>query len=459
MKRRNFLVGVGSASIGGSAVLGTGAFSRIESDRAVTIAVAEDPNAYLGLDKCNTPNGSYAHLDDNGHLKIFMDEENPTRDDTPLGDGVNSNSTTRFDRVFQICNQGKEQVCVWIEDDDWPKTPDGEPRIEFYVEDNSGTSIIGNGNAVPVEVGGCFCVGMRVKTYGLSEGDTLLEDLDDTITIVADVDGCPPAIEVRDENFRLAYEDRKETFDDYDYNDFVVDVDAAFEQSGINGLDPEDVLPNDTGDGRPINGLTMDFTPQAKSAGDDHDWELAIELDAPAFPGLPDECSGDWRLTVRDENGTVVRNDSGTFEDGTSDEIEVFPSTADLFDTSQSIINGQRHQKECIPPVRFAELELEFDDPCQYDETVDVLGDPGEPHGQNLFFDPLVEGGEGPWGKGDTQLLVVPQGWKWPYEETHIASAYDAVGPDGAGDGDEPEFPDAEWRYDDPVEGEVFEHC
>ena len=194
MKRRNFLVGAGAASIGGSALLGSGAFSRVESDRAVSIAVAEDPDAYLGLDKCDTPNGSYAHLDDNGHLKIFMDEENPTRDETPLGAGINSNSTTWFDRVFQICNQGKEAACVWIDDDEnWPEVESGEHegdrQVEFYLEDNDGMSIIGEENAIMLEVGHCVCIGIRVKSYDLEAGDTALDALDDQITIIADVDG------------------------------------------------------------------------------------------------------------------------------------------------------------------------------------------------------------------------------------------------------------------------------
>ncbi|MEF8814169.1 MAG: twin-arginine translocation signal domain-containing protein, partial [Halovenus sp.] len=53
MNRRKFLVGVGSAAAAGSAVLGSGAFTRVEAQRSVTVQVAEDPNAYLGMDKCS----------------------------------------------------------------------------------------------------------------------------------------------------------------------------------------------------------------------------------------------------------------------------------------------------------------------------------------------------------------------------------------------------------------------
>jgi len=200
MKRRKFLLGVGSAAAAGSALIGSGAFSRVEAQRSVTIQVAEDPNAYLGLDKCQvgggeTPNSSYAHLDDLGHLKIFMDDENPTIGDSPLGEGVNSDSTSWFDNVFQICNQGKEDVCVHIEDNpDWPQVPDGETdagdrRVEFYLGDQRSTSLIGEENSILLPLGECICVGIRTKTYGLEDGDELLEALDETVRIVADVDG------------------------------------------------------------------------------------------------------------------------------------------------------------------------------------------------------------------------------------------------------------------------------
>ncbi|MCU4752466.1 DUF1102 domain-containing protein [Halobacteria archaeon AArc-curdl1] len=199
MERRKFLIGVGSASLGGSALLGTGAFSRVESNRNVTIAVAEDRDAYLGLDKCGgdepTPNGSYAHPDGNGHLEILMNPDNPTIGDSPLGDGVNSNSRTWFHNVFQICNQGKEDVCVWISDSEaWPRVDEGQyegdRRVEFYVGDDDDRSLIGEENRQVLELGDCFCVGIKTRTHGLSDGDELLASLENEIRINADVD-CP----------------------------------------------------------------------------------------------------------------------------------------------------------------------------------------------------------------------------------------------------------------------------
>ena len=462
MKRRNFLVGAGAASIGGSALLGSGAFSRIESDRAVTIAVAEDPDAYLGLNGCNgSANSSYTNIDEKGHLEIDMTSDNPT---DAGGQGINSNSRSWFDRVFQICNQGKEQACVWIREDDWPTVPEGEgypdegePRIEFYIEDDRDSSIVGSDNAVAIDTGGCICVGIMTRSHSLEEGDSVFEDLDEEIQIIADVGaGCDKLVPPEDhaDAFRLAYEDREEQWDDYDYNDFVVDVDVTFTEAGVNGIDPGDVIDNPNGNGVDLGEIEMEFTPRAKSAGDDHTFEMDVILDPEETPLLPNACEGDYRLYT---NGTL--KDEGEFgKNGDAVTIDVWESTEDLFDTDQNIINGELGQGECIPHVESATLVLDFDGACEFLlEDFDPLGAPDEPHGEGLFFDPQIEGigGEGPWGKGDLQLLVTNQTWYWPTEETHIWDAYEAVDEED----DEPVFPETEWRGDAGVEGKIFDLC
>lgn len=191
MDRRNFLIGVGAASAGGGILIGSGAFSSVESDRYVTIAVAEDPDAYLGLGACDSAHGdNYVDLDDDGHLYVDI-SENPNG-----GEGVNANARTWFDDVFQVCNQGSDEIYVYIErDDDWPTVDDGEyegdPRVDFYLGDDE-ESILGAENALAVDVGECTCVGIKTNTHGVNATDqeSLLEELDDVVTIVADVE--PP---------------------------------------------------------------------------------------------------------------------------------------------------------------------------------------------------------------------------------------------------------------------------
>ncbi len=218
MNRRNFLIGAGSAAIGGSALLGSGAFSRVESHRSMTVQIANDPNAYLGMDDCmdsdgtETPNSSYAQLDEFGHLEVDMTDTNPTEGD---GEGVNSDSITWADNVFQVCNQGKEPVCLWLDPDskvgadpdrvtlyvdadsrDRSTTPerltDDDPRTRELVADDDGLqTFLGVDNSIPVEVGECVCVGVQVVTKAdesfeitePAEGDQLLDE----VGLVADV--------------------------------------------------------------------------------------------------------------------------------------------------------------------------------------------------------------------------------------------------------------------------------
>ena len=228
MQRRNFILGIGASAAGGSALLGSGAFSRIESDRSVSVQVADDANAYLQLHKCSidgdeTPNSSFVSLDGNGHLEIDMGDSGND------GSGVNSNSVTSFDDVFQIRNQGKEPVCIDLRYDpievgDSEKAEEAglplpEQSVVFYkqgardelssnISNPDGGNVfspedidIDGPNAMPLDVGEGVCIGIQTRTFGISaEADgpeNLLQDLGDgwELKIVADVGGnCDPEI-------------------------------------------------------------------------------------------------------------------------------------------------------------------------------------------------------------------------------------------------------------------------
>ncbi|SNR55112.1 hypothetical protein [Halorubrum vacuolatum] len=196
MQRRNFLVGVGGAAIGGSALLGSGAFTRVESQRNVTIAVAADPDAYLGMsvieESLNSTN--YVDLDEKGHLFIDIGE-NPNG-----GQGVNSDSFTYFDDLFRLCNQGKADAQIsyqlpeagFDESGNW-ESPDeryDEPIISFYFVRDDGTRVfIEEGEEVLLEVGECDNIGLRTVTKSVNamENDYLI---DDEIVITADSPGA-----------------------------------------------------------------------------------------------------------------------------------------------------------------------------------------------------------------------------------------------------------------------------
>ncbi|WP_226481107.1 DUF1102 domain-containing protein [Natrinema amylolyticum] len=174
MERRKFLIGAGSTAIGASALVGTGAFSGVVSERTASVEIAHDRNAYLGLHEIpDSPNESYVDYDSLDHLRIQMDPDNPN--DTGNGEstgpnqgvGVNSNSVTWFNDLFQICNQGKQEIGVYLF-----KVGDNADRVVFYNGDREGPC-----HGTTLGVGECTDIGMATATHGLSSDDDLLDNL------------------------------------------------------------------------------------------------------------------------------------------------------------------------------------------------------------------------------------------------------------------------------------------
>jgi hypothetical protein len=219
MKRRNFLIGAGGAAIGGSALLGSGAFSRVESQRQVTVQVANDENAYLRLKPLDTPNSNnFVELDDHGHLTMDIgahdDAADENRDVNSSALGVNSDSFTYFDGMFEICNQGKAEADISYE---LPVDSDGDPDppenrsynetwtapdpaydekvLTFYYDgttDGDGSTsderiLVQPGESLPLPLGECVTVGVRTVTKGVDATlDDPLVDGEVVITAVSD---------------------------------------------------------------------------------------------------------------------------------------------------------------------------------------------------------------------------------------------------------------------------------
>ena len=170
MKRRSFVLGAGSTAATGSAIFGSGAFSRVESQRQVTVQLAEDTDAYLGLKPIDTPNSNnFVELDENGHLKIDIgdyDAANPeTEYDYETGVGINSDSNTLFEGMFDICNQGKASAEVWIDIDRDDYIDGGDPMLDFRDENNK-SLILTSGKTIPV--GECVRVAIDLASYGVN---------------------------------------------------------------------------------------------------------------------------------------------------------------------------------------------------------------------------------------------------------------------------------------------------
>jgi hypothetical protein len=97
---------MGSIAAGGAATVGTGAFTSVEANRTVNVNVADDTNAYVGLRATSDPNGQFASGSSSDEITIDFDSSGNT------GSGVNPNAETVFEEVFQIENQGTQNVEV-----------------------------------------------------------------------------------------------------------------------------------------------------------------------------------------------------------------------------------------------------------------------------------------------------------------------------------------------------------
>lgn len=173
MERRKFLIGAGSTALGASAIVGSGAFSGVVSERTASVEIAHDERAYLGLQEiADSPNESYVDYD-GGHLRIRMDPDNPTT--TGNGEssgpnnglGVNSDSVTWFNDLFRISNQGKQEIQVYLF-----KVGDNPKNVVFYNGDRDGPC-----HGVTIPTGESVDVGMMTCTLGLTQDDSLLDKL------------------------------------------------------------------------------------------------------------------------------------------------------------------------------------------------------------------------------------------------------------------------------------------
>jgi len=149
MNRRKFLAGFGSLAAASATAMGTGAFTSVNAERTVNVAVASDENAFLGLDTLDSSNSDEFVSLNGGTLGIDISET------TAGGAGVNMNARTAFDDMFQITNQGTQRAAVYIsydpEDaqsgfmpdvgsdrlDPNASNPTPELGLEFYEQDDN----------------------------------------------------------------------------------------------------------------------------------------------------------------------------------------------------------------------------------------------------------------------------------------------------------------------------------
>ncbi|WP_336038248.1 hypothetical protein [Halobacterium yunchengense] len=132
MQRRKFIAGVGSLAAASAAAMGTGAFTSVSANRSLSVEVADDADALLGIDD----------IDDSANSEYVTTEGNTVSIDISSaegGTGLNDEATTTIDDLLKITNQGTQDVYVWAEN-----LP-SEPRVALGVQDSSDIENDGEG--------------------------------------------------------------------------------------------------------------------------------------------------------------------------------------------------------------------------------------------------------------------------------------------------------------------------
>lgn len=111
MNRRQYVASLGVLVGGGAAAVGTGAFSSVEAERDVAITVAEDAGAYLGIQPVDGPNGNYVDTTGSDALALNLTGDNDNiGNGLAGGEGLNTNAVTSMADVFEVRNQGTQEV-------------------------------------------------------------------------------------------------------------------------------------------------------------------------------------------------------------------------------------------------------------------------------------------------------------------------------------------------------------
>jgi len=130
------LAALGVLGGGAAFVTGSGAFTSVEADRDVAVEVANDANAFLALEAVG-PNAPYTETS-NGTLGIDLTSDNET---DAGGQGVNSDAVTVFEDMFEVRNQGTQEIEVEITPLTFIDTDSGNTLIVLIVPETGFPSV------------------------------------------------------------------------------------------------------------------------------------------------------------------------------------------------------------------------------------------------------------------------------------------------------------------------------
>lgn len=197
MNRRQLIVSLGSTAAASSLLVGSGAFSQVEADRSMSVRVARDSSAYLGL----VPNERIKGIreSESGELEVDLTDPgiNPSAT-TQFGHFVETegeyegfdpritekpiSSSEEFTSGFLVVNQSTEDQ--FVELTIGQSTPEGMALL-FQSHDIDGNEI--SAAAFPedemhdvqttLKVGDAFGMSFVIDTNGADVGDSLATDI------------------------------------------------------------------------------------------------------------------------------------------------------------------------------------------------------------------------------------------------------------------------------------------
>lgn len=134
MERRQLLAALGALSAGGASAVGTGAFTGASADRGFQVQVSGDASALLGIKSSSGPNSAYADTTSGGEFRVNLSPSNKNiGSGIAGGEGINPNSTTFIQDVFEIANQGTQEIEIGIAPLVFIKNEPGDLLIVFVV--------------------------------------------------------------------------------------------------------------------------------------------------------------------------------------------------------------------------------------------------------------------------------------------------------------------------------------
>jgi hypothetical protein len=172
MRRRNLLLGLGTAA-GGAGAVGSGAFTSVSAQRDVAVSVADDTDAILRLEPGTGENADAFATVTDGTVGLDFSSTDAG------GTGLGRDSTYQFDDLLRVQNQGTQRVYVFAQ----LSGGVSDDELYFYPGSDSTTRLRdGTDEVVPLDPGETVELGVVVDTEAL-DGDVTATA---TLTATAD---------------------------------------------------------------------------------------------------------------------------------------------------------------------------------------------------------------------------------------------------------------------------------